>query len=126
MTNKPASSSKKYKALLKIKLLQAFFWLKNLFTKKGRQTNFFASSLKNIKKAATKKFQTKRQAKQELIDYVRSLQHGPKKSHWEIYQLCLRKGIKVDKEGNIYSFGLMGNLKQAGVKVDWQKMKFID
>ena len=62
----------------------------------------------------------------ELIDYVESLQKGPKKSYWEIYQLCLRKGIEVDKEGNIYHFGILGNLNDAGVKVDWKKMKFLN
>jgi len=110
----------------KIKLIQLFLWFRNIFTKKGRKDNYFNSALKNIKKAAVKKFKSKRKAKSELIAYVKFLQTGPKKSYWEIYQLCLRKGIEVDKEGNIYNFGLMGDLKDAGVKVDWKRMKFLN
>ena len=110
----------------KIKIIQLLLWLKNLFTKKGRKDNYFNSAFKNIRKSVVKKLTSKRKAKQQLIEYVRFLQTGPKKSYWEIYQLCIRKDIKVDKEGNIYSFGLMSNLYDAGVKVDWKTMKFIN
>jgi len=110
----------------KIKLIQLFLWFKNQFTKKGRKDNYFTGALKNIRKSAIKKVTSRRKAKQELIEYVRSLQNGPKKSYWEIYQLCKRKGLEVDQEGNVYSLGLFGQLKDAGVKIDWQKMKFIN
>jgi len=110
----------------KIKIIQLLFWFKNLFSKKGRKDNYFTGALKNIRKSVIKKIKSKRKAKQELIEYVKFLQTGPKKSYWEIYQLCLRKDIKVDKDGNIYSFGLMEDLKASGVKVDWEKMKFLN
>lgn len=111
---------------LKLKAILFLLWLKNLFTKKGRKDNYFNTALKNIRKTGIKKIMSRRQAKKELIEYVRGLQRGPKKSHWEIYQLCKRKGLKVDAEGNVYSLGLFGQLKDAGVKIDWQKMKFLN
>lgn len=110
----------------KLKAILFLMWFKNLFTKKGRKDNYFNSALKNIRKTGIKKIISRRKAKQELIEYVRGLQRGPKKSHWEIYQLCKRKGLKVDAEGNVNSLGLFGQLKDAGVKIDWQKMKFLN
>ena len=123
MNNQP---TQKTPSKLKLQLLLCVIWFKNLFTKKGRKTNYFSGALKNIRKTAIKKFSTKTQAKKELVEYVKSLQRGPKKSYWEIYQLCLRKGIEIDEEGNMYNRGLFGQLKESGVKVDWKTMKFIN
>jgi len=111
---------------MKIQLIQLFIWFKNLFSKKGQTENYFSSALKNVRTAAIKKITTRREAKQAVVNYVKWLQTGPKKSNYEIQQLLIRKGLKLDEEGNIITPSLFTQLKLSGVKTNWRKMQFLN
>ena len=94
-------------------IYQLYTWAKNLFSKKGRKENLFNTVEKRLKKVAVKKTLTRRDAKKKAIDKVKFFQSGPKKSNYELAQLCNRSGIK-----NILTI--------AGVKVNWPRMKFLN
>lgn len=108
------------------KLKQLFIWFKNLFSKKGLKENYFTSALKNVRAAAIKKVTTRREAKLKVVNYVKFLQTGPKKSNFEIQEILKRKGYKVDENGNVVSPSLYDLLKRAGVRTNWQKMQFLN
>lgn len=111
---------------MKIKLLQLLLWFKNLFSRKGRKENYFTNALKNVRKAAVKKIKSRKEAKQAVVDYVRWLQTGPKKSNYEISELVRRKGLKTDANGNVITPSLFGVLKLSGVRTNWKQMQFLN
>ena len=107
-------------------ILKIAYWFKNLFSKKGRTENYFISALKNVRDAAIEKIKSKKLAKQDVINYVKKVQLGPKKSNYELEQLLKRKGLKRDGDGNIVTESLAGQLSLSGVKVNWKQMSFIN
>ena len=107
-------------------MLKILYWFKNIFSKKGRTENYFISSLKNVRDAAIKKIKSKKLAKQEVIDYVKKIQLGPKKSNYELEQLLKRKGLQCNADGTIITESLAGQLSLSGVKVNWKQMSFLN
>ena len=90
-----------------------FIWFINLFTKKGRKQNYFETAERRLRKVALKKTLTRSQTKKKVIDQVKAWQNGPKKSYYELEQLSKHKGLKQD-------------CRDAGVKVNWKKMLFVN
>lgn len=111
---------------MKIKFLQFIYWFKNLFSKNGRKDNYFMAAAKRLRKVAIKKIKSRREAKQAVIDYVRNVQRGPKKSNYELTELCKRKGLELDEDGNVVSPSLFSQLGLAGVRTNWRQMKFLN
>lgn len=109
-----------------MKLHQLIQWFKNLFSRNGRKDNYFTAALKNVKKAAVKKIKSRRAAKQAIIDYIKLIQKGPKKSNYELSRLCKRKGLELDEDGNVIKQSLAGQLGLAGVRTNWRHMKFLN